>query len=683
MTNTETTAVTNAPWAETLRELARLAYGIEGDIPEHFVFLELAVAGRPTVTFDGARHIGSSETASLRICACDKTRTEDGALYTLTQSNDILTTKTYYRFYDGIGTVHVCSDVRNTSAQPITLEYVSSYVDYGFWQNDYDDVYLYYSSNGWYGEAQWARLAVRDLGIFTTNNFKSMKKFEVSNTGTWSTKSHLPMGILENERTGQFLLWQIEANGSWEWELGELHSGITLNISGPTMYENGWKKVLAPGETFRTTGATVTRASTLNDVLADITRYRRRTRVKRNDADELPIIFNEYMFAAWETPNEENTRRMADAVAQYDGVGYYVIDCGWHDEENAFNAMGKWRESRTRFPSGLKNTMAHIASLGMKPGLWMEPEVVGALGDGREIWTDDCFFRKDGKPYVVSNRYQLDFRNPKVPAQLNAIIDRLIREYGLGYMKLDYNIEPCLGPEDGCASHGDGLLAHCRAVAAWQKALGERYPDLIIETCASGGNRLDGLTAKYANLISTSDQMSYYRYSYIVGNILSAVLPEQAAVWNYPLDDRVKPEDVTQETVAHISVNSLLGRMHFSSRVDRLDEAQRALVQEALTYYTYMTPYKKESVPYLPKGFTRWNDSFIATGIRTEKKCFLAVFNMNGVRDIELPLPGLRVKSVCVGYPRTLPFDVRLDGNTLGIHFGEDVQARLLELDLA
>lgn len=96
-----------------------------------------------------------------------------------------------------------------------------------------------------------------------------------------------------------------------------------------------------------------------------------------------------------------------------------------------------------------------------------------------------------------------------------------------------------------------------------------------------------------------------------------------------------------------------------------------------------MTPYKKESVPYLPKGFTRWNDSFIATGIRTEKKCFLAVFNMNGVRDIELPLPGLRVKSVCVGYPRTLPFDVRLDGNTLGIHFGEDVQARLLELDLA
>ena len=50
---------------------------------------------------------------------------------------------------------------------------------------------------------------------------KSFKKFCVSNTGTWSTKSYLPMGALKN-KDGTFVLWQIEANGSWSYEMSDL-----------------------------------------------------------------------------------------------------------------------------------------------------------------------------------------------------------------------------------------------------------------------------------------------------------------------------------------------------------------------------------------------------------------------------------------------------------------------------
>ena len=95
-----------------------------------------------------------------------------------------------------------------------------------------------------------------------------------------------------------------------------------------------------------------------------------------------------------------------------------------------------------------------------------------------------------------------------------------------------------------------------------------------------------------------------------------------------------------------------------------------------------MTPEKRRSAPYLPLGFSRWGDTFLATGIRSERKCYLAVYNMRGEREVSLPLPGLKVKAVRAGFPKSLPTDARFEAGELKIRFSEDVQARLLEIDL-
>ena len=65
------------------------------------------------------------------------------------------------------------------------------------------------------------------------------------------------------------------------------------------------------------------------------------------------------------------------------------------------------------------------------------------------------------------SRWQLDFRNPEVVAHANEVIDRLIRDYHVGYIKMDYNIEPGIGTELNADSVGDGLLGHERAYLAW------------------------------------------------------------------------------------------------------------------------------------------------------------------------------------------------------------------------
>lgn len=103
----------------------------------------------------------------------------------------------------------------------------------------------------------------------------------------------------------------------------------------------------------------------------------------------------------------------------------------------------------------------------MIPGIWLELEVIGIHSPKLAELSDDCFFKRHGRRIYDRSRYQLDFRNPEVIAHANEVIDRVVNEYGVGYIKMDYNIEPGIGTELDADSFGEGLLAHERAYLAW------------------------------------------------------------------------------------------------------------------------------------------------------------------------------------------------------------------------
>ena len=83
------------------------------------------------------------------------------------------------------------------------------------------------------------------------------------------------------------------------------------------------------------------------------------------------------------------------------------------------------------------------------------------------------------------------------------------RESGVGYIKMDYNIEPGVGTEVDAESAGEGLLEHERAYLAWLDTVFEKYPDLVIENCSSGGLRMDYALLSRLSIQSTSDQEEY------------------------------------------------------------------------------------------------------------------------------------------------------------------------------
>ena len=91
------------------------------------------------------------------------------------------------------------------------------------------------------------------------------------------------------------------------------------------------------------------------------------------------------------------------------------------------------------------------------------------------------------------------------------MIARLVNDYGVGYIKMDYNVDSLQGTEIGADSFGQGLLEHNRAHLAWLEEILKRYPDLVIENCGSGGGRMDYAMLSRLQLQSMTDQEDYLK----------------------------------------------------------------------------------------------------------------------------------------------------------------------------
>ena len=97
----------------------------------------------------------------------------------------------------------------------------------------------------------------------------------------------------------------------------------------------------------------------------------------------------------------------------------------------------------------------------------------------------------------------------------------------------------------------------------------------------------------------------------------------------------------------------------------------------------FLTPEKITAVPYLPKGYARFGDTFAAAGLKTDKKVYLAVWNLGGERHVKLELPEIDAADICVAYPRNLDTHYSFDRTSVTVDFSEDEQARIFEITLA
>ena len=597
----------------------------------------------------------------------------------IVQKSELVEARSHYEFF-GNNTFRAFTEVKNISENEIILEHVSSlFCGHIAERKNTDKIFLYRFTNSHHAECQPRKISLFDSGLFACTG-NSKKRVFGSNTGSQSTKEELAQFILENVAGGKTLMVQIESNCNRYWEIGENGENLYLNCGGGNMRHNGWHKTLKSGEEVASQFVAFSFGETVADVLDAMTHYRRETVIKRCADKNLPTIFNEYMHLSWDSPNEARTARLAPEIARL-GIDYYVIDCGWHNEEDGniiYPYVGQWKESKTRFPKGIKHTIDLIHSCGMKAGLWLEPEIVGYLCDDMiNYYPEDAWLKRFGKPIISAGRRFLDYRNSAVINYMDGVIERLLGEYGVDYLKFDCNQDTggyIDGGGDVSEQNGDAFLE-------WVDGVMKKYPNVIIEACASGGMRMDCKTLSHFSITSTSDQTKYKKYPYIAGNIMSAVLPEQAAVWSYPVDSSEK-ELPSDEAVVMNMINTFLGRMHLASDITRLTEKQKELVKEGIKYYNSLTKDKKKAVPFMPLGFTDFSQKLVASGLKTDKKIYLAVWNLGDEKQtMNISVPQ-GIKNVTVGYPKNIKTKYAFNENTLFVNFSESFQARFFEIEI-
>lgn len=646
--------------------------GHDPDELSRFNLVEVNISGldKP-LERHGAGFTATAPGHTLRYRQHEDTRNNDGRklIFTLFDVNTAAEVEVHYQFYSQLSLLRSWSVIRNRGDAPFTVEYLSSFVINGIEKesasNWGDNFSLHIPHNSWTRELQWRQYTFDDLGFMPCIQKglqRSSKPLHYTNTGAWSSKEYLPMGYLEDKHTGAALFWQIEHNGSWHWEIGDQANHLYLQIGGPNEFYHHWFKDLQPDEEFTSVPVAVgVTQSGFTDAIATLTQYRRRTRRDNDDNQRLGVIFNDYMNCLFGDPTTAKLLPLIDAAAEA-GAEYFCIDCGWYDKGEWWNGVGQWLPSAERFPEGIQYVIGYIREKGMIPGLWLELEVMGVKSPKLAETDDSWFFMRHGKRVYDRSRYQLDFTCPAVIRHADEVVDRLVNEYGVGYIKMDYNIEPGIGTEQCADSAGDGLLKHNRAYLAWLDAVFARYPQLIIENCGSGGLRMDYAMLSRCSIQSTSDQEDYLKYATIAANAPTAVAPEQAAIWSYPL------RDDDEQAIIFNQVSAMLLRIHQSGHLAELSDQGFHQVREAIHYYKTLRQQLKTALPFWPLGLSRFNDEWVTLGMRSEDgKVWLAVWRREGLQEsCVLPLSGLKGK-VVQGYPTTIQHPTVWNGDELTV----------------
>ena len=181
------------------------------------------------------------------------------------------------------------------------------------------------------------------------------------------------------------------------------------------------------------------------------------------------------------------------------GAELFVVDAGWYTGGSSVSdystGTGRWTADPARFPSGLKALSDRAHDLGMRFGIWMEPErvdtsTVDRPGMVRESWLATTNGRYD--PGVkTSSHAQVCLASPEARQWVVDQVSRVVADSGADYLKWDNNFwTNCDRSGHGHGAH-DGNLSHHQGLYDILSQIRARFPDLAIENCAEGGNRID------------------------------------------------------------------------------------------------------------------------------------------------------------------------------------------------
>ena len=243
---------------------------------------------------------------------------------------------------------------------------------------------------------------------------------------------------------------------------------------------------LQTGESYGTPWLYANYGHGLDDVARRFHRYLRSR--PEHPGPNRPVTLNVWE-AVYFDHNLDRLLELADRAAEL-GVERYVLDDGWFgSRRDDRSGLGDWTVSRDVWPEGLHPLINHVRGLGLEFGLWFEPEMINEDSDVARAHPE--WIMATGRRLPVEARFQqvINLGIPECYSYVRDAIFALLGEYQIGYIKWDHNRDLV---DAGTQPDGQpGVHAHTAALYRLLAEIRAAHPGLEIESCSSGGARVD------------------------------------------------------------------------------------------------------------------------------------------------------------------------------------------------
>lgn len=281
---------------------------------------------------------------------------------------------------------------------------------------------------------------------------------------------------------------------------------VTRVMMGINPFQFKWR--LKPSESFQTPECVMVYSTNgLNGMSQTYHDLYRSRLVRGYWRDRIrPILINNWE-ATYFDFNEEKVMTIAETANDL-GIELFVLDDGWFGERHSDNSsLGDWFENNEKLPNGIEGLSKKITSIGMKFGLWFEPEMICKDTKLFEEHPDWVIKTPNRNASHGRNQFILDFSRDEVVEHIFALMDQILSKSEISYVKWDMNryITEPYSLSLNVDQQGEFFHRYILGVYKLYEKLIHKYPEILFESCAGGGGRFDAGMLYYAPQAWTSD----------------------------------------------------------------------------------------------------------------------------------------------------------------------------------
>ncbi|EET60732.1 alpha-galactosidase [Marvinbryantia formatexigens DSM 14469] len=342
---------------------------------------------------------------------------------------------------------------------------------------------------------------------------------------------------------------------------------------------------LLPGESFQAPEAVLVYSDAglgkMTKTFHDL--YRNHLIRSRYLHEERPVLINN-----WEATyfDFDSDKLLAIArEAKKSGIEMLVMDDGWFGRRNADDSsLGDWYVNEEKLKGGLKKLVDEVKALGMKFGIWFEPEMISPDSDLYREHPDWAIQVPGREPVMSRQQYVLDLSRPEVADYAYECVASILRQTDIDYVKWDMNRQLTDIGSAHLEADCQGELLHRYVLGLYrmQERLVTEFPDLLLENCSGGGARFDAGMLYYSPQIWCSDDTdAAERLAIQEGTALVYPLSTMGAhISDCP--NHIVGRQTPFETRGYVA---LAGTFGYELDITKIPEAERAQIGQQVDMY--------------------------------------------------------------------------------------------------